>query len=239
MQWVRELIKQRMLRKDMILSRPPGQFEVFEIKLAKARERGLRIGMAVDGGAANGLWAQRFKHVYPESKLLCIEPRQDCHDELRQRMSAYNDVTIVQTLIGPSDGDVAFFEKSDESSILLNYEGKEWAKKITKPMTTLDSLLTQRGLPDPDMIKLDLQGYELQALEGASRSLEHAEAALIEVSFIELQKGMPRMHEVVAFMAARGFDVYDITALWHRPLDGALAQGDFLFVSRRSALWNG
>jgi hypothetical protein len=103
-------------------------------------------------------------------------------------------------------------------------------------MTTLDRLVSKMGLPDPDLIKLDLQGYELECLRGASRCLQHAEAVLLEVSFIPFQNGMPLIGEVIPFMGERGFRVYDISALWHRPLDGALAQGDFLFLSERSKL---
>src|SRR6188474_216715 len=75
MSMVRELIKKALLQRDMILSRPPGQFNVTELKLAKARDRGLRVNMAVDGGAAEGDWAEDFKEIFPNAKLLCVEPR--------------------------------------------------------------------------------------------------------------------------------------------------------------------
>jgi hypothetical protein len=92
------------------------------------------------------------------------------------------------------------------------------------------------GFPYPDLIKLDLQGAELDALEGAPESLKRAKAVLLEVSMIDFEKGMPVIGDVVAFMKAKGHVVYDILGLWHRPLDGALAQGDLLFVPETSAL---
>ena len=98
------------------------------------------------------------------------------------------------------------------------------------PMSPLDKLITQRQMPWPDLIKLDLQGFELDALRGSEQCLQHGQAVLLEVSFFEIQKGMSLAGEVIDFMRQRGFRIYDILALWHRPLDGALAQGDFLFL---------
>jgi FkbM family methyltransferase len=236
MQKIRDLIKQELLRRDAILSRPPGQFNVTELKLAKARDRGLNVRMAVDGGAAVGGWADEFKEIFPEAQLLCIEPREDAQPELRRRAAKHTGVTVAQTLLGASEGTVEFFESSDQSSILKDAGGRDWGKKVTAPITTLDALITKMNLPEPDLIKLDLQGYELECLRGATRCLAHAEVVVLEVSFIPFQAGMPTIGEVVPFMAERGFRVYDISALWHRPLDGALAQGDFLFVSNRSKL---
>jgi FkbM family methyltransferase len=233
---VRELIKKALLRRDMILSRPPGQFNITELKLAKARDRGLKVNMAVDGGAAEGFWAEELKKIYPDAQVLCVEPREDAQAELRRHAAALGGVSVAQTLVGASEGTIEFYESSHQSSIFKDASGAEWGKKVTAPITTLDSLITRMGLPDPDLIKLDLQGAELDCLRGAPRCLAHAEAVMLELSFIEIQRGMPLIGEVVTFMGERGFRLYDVTALWHRPLDGALAQGDFLFVANRSKL---
>jgi FkbM family methyltransferase len=233
---MRELIKRELLRRDIIFSRPPGQFIVTEHKLAKARDRGLKLNMVVDGGAANGEWAELLKHIYPATKVLCVEPRADVQVELHRRAAMLDGISVAQTLLGAQDGTVDFFEEQRRSSALKNATGQEWGKKVTAPMTTLDALITKMQLPDPDLIKLDLQGYELECLKGATRCLAHAEAVLLEVSFIPIQQGMPLIGDVVPFMSQHGFQVYDITALWHRPLDGAMAQGDFLFIANRSKL---
>lgn len=236
MQAVRELIKKALLRREMILSRPPGQFDIMELKLRKARDRGLKVRMAVDGGAAEGVWARQFKSVWPDAKLLCVEPRADTQAALQQVAAEFRDVTIAKTLIGDREGEVEFFVHRDQSSMLKDAYGREWGEKSRAAITTLDSLVTKLKLPDPEMIKLDLQGAELECLRGAERCLSAARAVMLEVSFIPLQQGMPLIGEVVPFMSQRGFRVYDIVSLWHRPLDGALAQGDFLFVSDKSGL---
>lgn len=239
MRLVRELIKRALLRRDTILSRPPGQFELPNLKLAKARDRGLRVNFAVDGGAAEGRWAAELKAIYPAARVLCVEPRADAQPALRARAARLDGVVVAQTLLGAAEGNVAFYQHpshGDQSSVLPAAGRAGAVSPVAAPMTTLDRLVAKLGLPDPDLIKLDLQGYELECLKGASRCLAHAEAVLLEVSFIEIYRGMPLIGAVVPFMSERGFRVYDVPSLWHRPLDGALAQGDFLFVAERSQL---
>ena len=244
MRAIRDLIKNQLLRRDMILSRPPGQFDITALKLRKARDRGLKVATAVDGGAAEGLWTRQLKTIWPDAGVLCVEPREDTQPALRQLAREMPGVTVAQTLLGDREGEVEFYVHRDQSSMLPDAQGREWGEKRRAPITTLDALLAKLNLPDPDLLKLDLQGAELDCLRGASRCLAAAEAVLLEVSLIELQKGMPLMADVIPFMAQRGFRVYDILSLWHRPLDGALAQGDFLFAAERSGLladtrWSG
>ncbi len=58
----------------------------------------------------------------------------------------------------------------------------------------------------------------------------------MEVSLIELYKGNPLLHEVIAFMHERGFLCYDIPTLMRRPKDRTLWQVDMIFVKASSPL---
>lgn len=227
---LREWIKHELLKRDAVLSRPPGQFNVFNYKLRAMQRRGLQIRCAVDGGAAAGDWARELKQIYPDARVLCVEPRQDAQADLQRLQTELPGIVSSRVLLGASEGEVAFNESDVQSSVLNDHTGKPFGKSVAVTMTTLDRLIAQHALPAPDLIKLDLQGYELEALKGGAACLEKAQAVLLEVSFIRLQAGAPIAHEVIAFMHERGYVIYDILSLWQRPLDGALAQGDFLFL---------
>jgi hypothetical protein len=79
-------------------------------------------------------------------------------------------------------------------------------------------------------MKLDVQGAELRVLAGAGRLLTTTELLILEVSLYRFLAGAPIFHEVVAFMAERGFAVFDVAGLLRRPLDGSLAQVDLCFA---------
>ena len=232
---IRSLVKNWLLARDAIVSRPPGQFSVWEIKLRKARDRGLRITSALDGGAANGGWTRQFKQIYPEAPVLAVDPRDDVQADLQQLSRELAGVTVAQTLLGADVGEVEFHESLDQSSMLPASDspdgaGANSARARKAPITTIDALVRSLSFPWPQLIKLDLQGAEMIALRGADEALRHADALLLELSFIRLQKGAPLAAEMIAFLQERSFRLYDIAGLWHRPLDGALAQGDFLFL---------
>jgi hypothetical protein len=83
---------------------------------------------------------------------------------------------------------------------------------------------------------MDVQGFELEVLKGASETLRRTEVILSEISLIPYNAGAPLMHEVVGYLADREFLPFDICGGWRRESDGALAQTDLIFVRRESAL---
>jgi hypothetical protein len=120
--------------------------------------------------------------------------------------------------------------------MLKNASGFDFGVTERVPVATLDGLTDKFSLPLPDLIKLDLQGAELICLRGAHACLEHAQAVVLEVQLLRLYEHTPLLADIVGFMGEAGFRTYDIVSLWHRPLDGALAYGDFVFVRDNSPL---
>jgi FkbM family methyltransferase len=230
MSYVREIIKRWLLKRGAVLSRPPGQFDVTAYKLAAARTRGLVVRRAIDGGAYDGSWTRMFKTVFPEAAVIMVEPRDDAQPSLTAVARELPGVSVRQTLLGESRKSVTFNVSDAQSSILPDHHGMTFGKTETMELTPLDDLIRQAGWDSVDLIKLDLQGYELQALAGAADSLPRAFAVILEVSFVRFQRGMPLALEVFDFMRDRGYEIYDIVALSHRPLDGRMAQADVLFL---------
>jgi hypothetical protein len=114
--------------------------------------------------------------------------------------------------------------------VLADHAGKSFGVSEQCDMTRIDDLVKQHQWPRVDLIKLDLQGYELEALAGAKETLANCQAVVLEVSFLPFQSGMPLAVDVCTFMKDAGFTIYDILALTHRPLDGRMGQADVLFL---------
>ena len=170
-------VKAWLLRRNIVLSRPPGQFKIDDLRLRRAKALGLDVRVAVDGGAATGEWTRQFKAIYPDAQVICVEPRDDAQPALRALASQLKGIHVAQTLITSTEGTVPFHVADDQSSILDGFSGvgtSGGGKTVQTPATTLDALVTQLGLPDPDLIKLDLQGAELMCLDGATRCLRSA-----------------------------------------------------------------
>jgi hypothetical protein len=102
--------------------------------------------------------------------------------------------------------------------------------EVTVPMVKLDEVIQAKQLSGPYLIKIDVQGAELDVLEGSRQILLDTEVIALEVSLFEFMKGAPQFSDVILYMKNLGFVPYDITLGWNRPLDNALGQVDMLFV---------
>jgi len=236
MPFLKKALKDFLLRRDYVVNRPPGQFNVEAWKYKSLSKRGVGISSAIDGGAADGAWSKMFRSVFPDAKILCVEPREDAYLSLAKWASQEKGISVAQVLLGPDSKEVEFNDSGAQSSVLNFAGGREFGKRSISRMTSLDALVAEKSFQAPDLIKLDLQGYELSALEGATKCVKACKYIQIEVSLFQFQDNQPIFVDIVDYMEGIGFRLYDILALWQRPLDGALGQGDFLFVAKNSPL---
>jgi FkbM family methyltransferase len=142
-------------------------------------------------------------------------------------------------LLGPEEKDAVTFYRPEAgttgSSILpeLTLFEKE---AFTLPMDTLDRLTDAAALQSPLLLKLDVQGFELEVLKGGSRTLRLSEVVMMEASLLPYNEGAPLFAEVVAFMNAEGFVTFDFCGQLRRQSDHVLFQTDIVFVRRESDL---
>jgi len=120
------------------------------------------------------------------------------------------------------------------SSLALTEEelsSSDWERRNVD-VVTVDSLFTDPAVPKPALAKLDVQGFEVEALMGASKVLETLEVAILEVSLFPFHARTPSFVDVCDFMSGAGFEPYDFCGFSRRPYDGALGQTDIAFARR-------
>jgi FkbM family methyltransferase len=201
--------------------------------LAGAAKRGLAPRTIVDVGAYQGEWSKLAKQIWPTSRVLMIEPNQ-ANQERLTGIAEELGATLHWELLGADDNEAVPFYVMGSGSSVMNENSPLPRAVETRRLRTLDSLLGQ--IEPPGFLKIDAQGYELQILKGASKVLPDFEAVLLEIAVIEVNKGAPLLHEVIAFMKAIGFVAYEIVEIHRRPLDQALNQVDIVFIREKSAL---
>lgn len=185
-----------------------------------------------DVGAYRGDFARDCLARWPHTTIACFEPQRSKIEALQSFSSTTGgQVRVFPTLIGASERDqVVLHEAGTASSVLVETAGP-LHPGACYPMTTIDRVVAQHfdGRP-PDLLKLDVQGYELEALKGGVASLPGIGVILTELNLLDLHQEVPLLAEVVAWLAAQGFVAYDLGGLMRRPLDGALWQVDMIFV---------
>jgi hypothetical protein len=88
----------------------------------------------------------------------------------------------------------------------------------------------------PERVKLDIQGFEIEALRGGQELFGNVDAFILKTSLFRFMPGMPLLQEVVAFMADRDYVVYYFGGLLRWPYDRALGQVDVCFARREGVL---
>jgi len=92
----------------------------------------------------------------------------------------------------------------------------------------LDALLSPADLESPTLLKIDVQGTELEVLTGADGLLDVVDTILVECSFVELYAGQALASDVLSFLHKRSFRLANIVAptLGHK---GEVLQADIVF----------
>ena len=101
---------------------------------------------------------------------------------------------------------------------------------------TLDRLIIEQKALPPYLIKIDVQGAELDVLTGGLTVLSGAELVVLEVSMFQFFQQGPVFCDVIDYMRSKGFVPYDVLELQYRPLDRALSQLDIVFVKETGQL---
>lgn len=188
-----------------------------------------------DVGGHTGEYARICRDVWPDALIVGFEPRAEAAATFRSRMDER--MKLYEVLLGPSVEDSVVLNEAETASSVLTEHVERGHPATTHRMVTVDTVVASDFAgKGPDLLKLDVQGYELEVLRGAQTALESVEVVLAEVNLLDIHVGVPLWDDLSRWLRDRGFVVFDICGLTRRPLDDALWQADVIFVPERSRL---
>jgi FkbM family methyltransferase len=217
--------------------RPIARIQSF---LEDIKARGFQPRGIIDVGANRGDWTRLARAVFPGTPVLMIEPQDEMEPCLSRLAAEIPACHYVKAAAGRAEGELiqTIWEDLAGSSFLPEPDAEKLrtGKQRKTKVITIDALLSgayaYAGF-HPDLMKLDIQGFELEALSGAQATFGETEVFILETSLFEFMPRMPTTREVMTFMSDRGYELYDITEFLRRPYDGALGQVDLAFVKSR------
>jgi FkbM family methyltransferase len=189
-----------------------------------------------DIGANVGTWTCLAKSLYPDAAVEAFEPLEVHLAGFSRWTASFADVRLHPIALGPRDGTITIeiTDFSDASSVLaLTNDGRNTfnvapAGRRDVRMATLDGLVAAGSVRAPDLLKLDVQGYELEVLRGAEKSLHAATAVICEVSFRQFYQGQALFPDVLNYLGDRGFRLRGFGSSLRT--GEPLVQADALFV---------
>jgi FkbM family methyltransferase len=224
--------------KRLVRDRLARRLGVPEIPLALERLRANNFlpQQIFDVGAHAGEFTKLCRATWPAAKLTCFEVLPGPVRELRQWCARDGNANVIELLLGAEPKEAVPLHELGTASSILDEHIAQASRTGLYPMQTIDGIVTSRCIDAPDLLKLDVQGYELEVLKGAQRTLKKISAILAEINLIDIHKNVPLLDDLIVFIREKGFVAYDICGLTRRPLDQGLWQADFIFVPRDSAL---
>jgi FkbM family methyltransferase len=213
----------------------PGHY--FKLNSPWVRQAGIRT--VLDVGAHRGEFSSAIRALLPEAQIYAFEPLPDCCRELGRRFGADGSFQAFPVALGATSNRITMWRSSypKTSSVLpmadLHKDSFPWSSGSTPlevEMRALDEYLEQLKMAEMVLLKIDVQGYEAQVLNGATKLLKRVAYVLLEVSFQPLYEGQGAFADIHALLQSAGFVYSGNLEQLRSPLDGSVLQADALFV---------
>lgn len=196
--------------------------------LVNLRNLGFYPKVVFDVGAQIGTF--ELYRSFPQSKHILIEPVQENEPHLVKVCEQLEDADFIIAAATSQSGTVEMrvTPNFQYASICTDGGGQTGDRhQRTVPAVSLDDICQERGLFGPYLIKIDVDGEEVEVLKGARQTLKETEYLVIEATLFG------QLYDVMDFMRAEGFVAYDIVDHMYRPHDRALWQVDMAFVKEK------
>lgn len=225
--------------------RPIGDIYLF---LEDILHRGFECKMILDIGANNGDWSRMASKIFPDSEYFLIDPLIEMENDLKSFCREHKKSSYRICGVGSKNEMryLTIWNNNLEGSTFTVNENATFKKNNLQRLIqirTINYLLEKKLLKIPQIIKIDVQGFEIEVLKGCSLLFGKTDLFIIEISLFKFNKEIPTFFEVIEFMEKIEYVLYDIVGYGRRPYDGALAQLDICFVKKSSFLkssnlWN-
>ena len=200
--------------------------------------KNLDFDLLIDAGANKGQFSLLCLYYNKKIKIVAFEPIKSCLKIYETVFKGYFNVKVFNTALGSkvSNTTMNISNSIDSSSILNNkiqndiFTGTQSVNQTNVKVDKLDNYC-KYFLSSTSLLKIDVQGYELLLLKGATKSLKTIKYIFVELSFVELYESQPLFSDVYDFLRKSNFKMIDISYLYHH--DKMLVQGDFLFINNK------
>jgi FkbM family methyltransferase len=215
--------------------------------LSDRRERALlcqliRPGMTVvDVGANIGIYTRFFSRLVTSSgHVHAFEPAPSNYKHLQENIGNDPNILLNQKAVGESSGSVKLFFSDELNVDHRTFDSGDGRRGVNVPIVSLDEYFNAGDRVD--LIKIDVQGYELSVLQGAKRVLEDNPDIKILMEFwpYGLSKAAVPSLEVIKLINSLGFEIRSTSDPYGNLFDGTqLDPGNIdhycnLIVTKRS-----
>lgn len=208
------------------------------LMISRMKRVGVQPKTVIDVGANAGQFAVASCRLFEGAMIYPLEPDPHVAMQLRKNVGLSVAHNVHVTAVGDNVGTAIFHVNHDPqvSSLLAlgvdrieSFPDSRVIKQMKVPVTTLDALFGEAALPEPILLKIDVQGFEDRVIAGAAKFLERVQWVLMEVSFSTLYEGERDFETLVEIMKAHNFRFVRPMNFHISPKTGDIIEMDALF----------
>ncbi|MCP4613451.1 MAG: FkbM family methyltransferase [Planctomycetes bacterium] len=197
----------------------------------------MNIQTVVDVGANIGEFSAIAASLFPMARIYAFEPITDCVESIKQKQIP--NVTIYQNALGNHNGEAKFYISSWNPSSSLKkmseLHKQNWphtAENISTSVEArrLDSFEAELDLKQEILVKVDIQGAEIEFIDGAKNTLSKAKVIIIEAGYVQLYEDEAMFDGVYNKLKELGFSFRGVLKQSQNKMDDSYLQADFIFV---------
>jgi FkbM family methyltransferase len=236
------------IQKGIFCALRPQLWPFLALRLAPAIEHAAALSRfsfltVVDVGANRGQFAAMARRLFPASQIYSFEPLSRPAATFTKALGKDDRVRLFNVAIGPTSGPAPIYVTTrDDSSSLLkpattqhDIFGIETEHIDEIAVRRLSQCLKKEDLQAPALLKIDVQGGELNVLEGAVELIDSFDAIYVECSYLPLYENQPLYADIARWTDEHGFRLAGVYNQYVDSRHGPV-QADFLFVKAGSSL---
>jgi len=177
--------------------------------------KGLDIKIIIDIGSNKGQFILLTEKLLNCKKIYSFEPIKELIEKQKKFFSYRDDINFYNFALGQKTGRKKFFltKRKDSSSFLKinkNIDNDDYLieKEINVNIHCLDNIINNQDLSETTLVKIDVQGYELEVLKGSLGILKKIKFILIEISEKEIYKNQALSSDIINFLKQKNFSIF-------------------------------
>jgi len=207
--------------------------------LTALKESGFKPNVIYDIGSCVGHWSRIASRIFPEASIFCFEPNPDASilyirvDKEFDSCLAFKDMPqtrVYPVLLSDVDGQELKFHYSKEH-INGNSYYKENSEHFDNHIIMTSRSLDSFDLPPPDLVKIDVQGAEMDVIRGGIKKICETQHLVVEMQHTEYNLGAPQVGETKPFIESLGFK-------FRENIHKSLYDGDYTFEKVQTVVEN-
>ena len=212
------------------------------LRLLRWRDEGFSPKCIYDIGANSGQWCEMCHELFLPEQCYLFEPQLALRHEIsKHKPKAGGEWKIFSIALADRDDTRTLYLAKNlaASSLLVPTEGLAANAGATSTVgrtevktIRLDNLVDEENLRAPNLVKIDVQGFEDRVLAGGTKTIAQAQRIVIEASIRQVYKDQVMLSQLLASLVKMGFELEDVSEAYREWPRGTLWQVD-LWLTRR------